>query len=199
MEASNACPKIIIECNSGKDCCNSPFGFSARIEGIRPIDKPTYKWLVSGGKIISGQGTSAIKVDSTESKGGTVTGVLEVDGVELGCDVSASVSSEICEPPQIIEIDAYGKISFTKEKSRLDRFANELKEISGAKAYLIAYNNNRERAEQAKQYLVTEQKIEASQIAILEGGGNQEFSMQLYLVPKGAEPPKPIEPEPSKQ
>src|SRR4028119_1431828 len=83
MEASNACPKIIIECNSGKDCCDSPFEFSAQIKGIRPIDKPTYKWLVSGGKIISGQGTSAIKVDSTEFKGKTVTAVLEIDEVEI--------------------------------------------------------------------------------------------------------------------
>jgi hypothetical protein len=44
LETSNACPKIIIECNSGKSCCFSPFEFSARIEDIKPTDKPTYKW-----------------------------------------------------------------------------------------------------------------------------------------------------------
>ena len=97
---SNICPTVEVKCISG-DCCDSPFEFKVLVNNIRPTDKPVYKWSVSNGKIISGQGTAAIKVDSTGFEGHFVNASVEIDGIEADCALTASASQTICDslPP----------------------------------------------------------------------------------------------------
>jgi hypothetical protein len=187
--SSNQCPTITVECISDNDCCNSPFEFVAHINGKRPTDKPVYKWSISAGEIVSGQGTSYIKVDAARFPGQFVTATVEIDDLEPGCANTASVTQTICHSPASRLFDQYGNISFTKEKSRLDVFANQLNEMPGAQGYLIAYNDSRKRAERAKQYLVDKHNVEAERIVVVEGGTREDLTIELYIVPTGANPP----------
>jgi hypothetical protein len=195
--SSNQCPTITIECISDNDCCNSPFEFVVHINGKRPTDKPVYKWSISAGEIVSGQGTASIKVDAAKYPGQVVTATVEIDGLEPGCAKTASVTQTICDSPASRLFDQYGNISFTKEKSRLDMFANQLKEMPGAQGYLIAYNDSRKRAERAKQYLVDKHNVEAERIVVVEGGKREDLTIELYIVPAGANPPSANLPMPS--
>ena len=53
----------------------------------------TYRWAVSSGKIISGQGTPSILVDTAGLAGASVTATLELGGVSKQCaTTTASVS-----------------------------------------------------------------------------------------------------------
>ncbi len=54
---------------------------------------PGYKWTISGGKIIEGQGTPAIKIDTTGMAGTTITVEVEILGLCPEClnKVSANV------------------------------------------------------------------------------------------------------------
>jgi hypothetical protein len=186
---SNICPTVEVKCISG-DCCDSPFEFKVLVNNIRPTDKPVYKWSVSNGKIISGQGTAAIKVDSTGFEGHFVNASVEIDGIEANCALTASASQTICDSlPPSRYFDQYGNISFINEKSHLDRFAAQLQNDHLAKGYLIIYNNNLKRAKRAKNYLVKKYKINTDRIVIIEGGKNNSSAIELYVVPYGGELP----------
>jgi tetratricopeptide (TPR) repeat protein len=62
---------------------------SAATPGIQPI----YKWTISGGKITSGQGTSAITVD-TAAMGeiSSLRATVDIGGFAAGCQTSKSAS-----------------------------------------------------------------------------------------------------------
>ena len=60
-----ACPAIEIVCPTSVSV-DQPLTFSSRYSGGVPANvNPVYNWSVSAGRIIEGQGTSTIKVDTT--------------------------------------------------------------------------------------------------------------------------------------
>src|SRR5437879_513473 len=57
------CPTISVSCPA--DFANGePLIFTATVNGGNPIVIPTFNWIVSAGKIIRGQGSSSITVDT---------------------------------------------------------------------------------------------------------------------------------------
>ena len=68
-------------------------------------------------------------------------------------------------------------------------FAMELKGMPEVRIYLVAYNGSRRRAERAKRYLVNKHKIEAGRIVVAESGKRKDLTVELYIVPPGANPP----------
>ena len=75
---------------------SSPILFTAQVEGGDPSIKPTFKWYVSRGKISSGQGTSAIRVDTTGVKAGeSIIATLDIGGLPKGCMPSSFFSTDI--------------------------------------------------------------------------------------------------------
>jgi hypothetical protein len=115
--------------------------------------------------------------------------------------VAAKTDRHLCptyyeEPEQSIrlrvhfhsKIDEYGNILFSDEKARLDNFAIALQEASEMKGYIIAYGGRRaragvaqERAERAKNYLVTKRQIDAGRVVIIDGGFREELTVELHL------------------
>ena len=66
------CPNITIECPERVEL-NQPLTFRSTVIGGSPNVAPVYNWNVSAGRIIEGQGTSTIRVDTTGLAGQTVT------------------------------------------------------------------------------------------------------------------------------
>jgi hypothetical protein len=94
------------------------------------------------------------------------------------------------------KIDEYGNIRFNDEKARLDNFAIELQNDPTAQGYLICYGGRRGRAgeaaarcDRAKNYLVTTRGIDASRIVTVDGGYRENLTVELWVVPTGAQPP----------
>lgn len=87
------------------------------------------------------------------------------------------------------KFDEYGDLPFTKEKERLDYFAQELKSVKGEPGYIIEYRNRRKtqkplaRAKRAKEYLVKVKGVDANRIILVNGGYQKDFKIELRLGP----------------
>lgn len=189
------CPTITVSCPSELGN-GEPLTLTASIIGGEPGAVLTYKWTVYGGTIIQGQGTPTIEL---KPDGGTsYTGALEIGGLNSGCSSKASCSLIIERPPPITKFDSYGVLPIKEEKLRLDNFAAALKNAPGAHGYVLSYGGARGFAgdskaigERAKAYLVNERDIHAARIVSIEGGFREKLTVDLWVVPAGATPPKP--------
>lgn len=84
------------------------------------------------------------------------------------------------------------------EQWQLEDFRELLLKDANSQAFIIAYNGRedhsgkaRRYAWRAKNYLVKSRGINPQRIFAIEGGRRAEFIVELWLVPKGAEAPKP--------
>jgi len=77
------CPVITIECPPEVFEYGRTYTVTARVSGGNSRNL-TYRWSVSGGKIVGGQGTSSIKVCANQA-GLTPTATVEVGGLDKRC------------------------------------------------------------------------------------------------------------------
>src|SRR5947199_81701 len=141
--------------------------FTASISGGTAGVTPVYNWKVSAGKILSGQGTQTITVDTSGLAGQPISATVEVEGYSLECH--ASCQSSVPAPPNPTKFDEIGEIQRDDEKARLDVFAIELQNSPGSQGYVIAYGSKnkrfgtgQQRGERAKEYLTGTRGIDAS-------------------------------------
>ncbi len=111
----------------------------------------------------------------------------------------------------ISKFDEFGDINCEDEYARLDNFAIQLQNSPTAKGYVIFYGGRRfrgrlprvgesvARAGRLKPYLVNRRGIPADQVVVINGGHKESFSVELWIVPAGAEPPEPYSPVPASQ
>jgi hypothetical protein len=189
------CPNVTINCPDVQQA-GTPVTFTASVSGGTQGVTPVYNWVISAGKIISGQGTATITVDTAGLAGQPISATVEVAGYNLEC--RASCQASVPMPPNPTKFDEIGEIQRDDEKARFDVFAIELQNSPGAQGYIIAYGGRnkrygtgRQRAERARDYLVNTRGIDAGRIVILDGGAHELGSTQLWLVPPGATPPRP--------
>ncbi len=188
------CPAIAVSCPDAVDE-GSPITFSASVTGGATTVTATYNWSVSAGTISSGQGTSTITVDTAGLGGQTVTATLEVGGYPPACGRTASCSTQIRQAakPIATKFDEYGNIRFNDEKARLDNYAIQLQNSPGSEGYIIAYGScageGQSRADRAKNYLVNTRGIEAGRIVTIDGGCRSDLTVELWIVPTGADKP----------
>ena len=98
---ADPCPAILITGPSGESCRGRRYTFSATLAGGDPRFTPTYKWSVSAGTIVSGQGTYAIEVDASGADGKPITATLEVGGaIPDGCQKIERYAVE-CPKPNV--------------------------------------------------------------------------------------------------
>lgn len=95
----DVCPTIFINKPSGDMCRSQRASFSAVLAGSDPRFSPIFKWSVSAGTIISGQGTYAIEVDPGNAGGKPITVTLEVGGdIPEGCPKVVCYTTECLKP-----------------------------------------------------------------------------------------------------
>lgn len=189
------CPNVTMSCPDVQQA-GAPITFTASISGGTPGITPVYNWKISAGKILSGQGTQTITVDTTGLAGQPIGATVEVEGYNLEC--RASCQSSVPAPPNPTKFDEIGEIQRDDEKARLDVFAIELQNSPGAQGYIIAYGSRnkrfgtgQQRGARAKEYLTGTRGIDGSRIVVVDGGPRQTGAMELWIVPPGAAPPRP--------
>src|SRR5829696_845711 len=160
-----------------------------------------YTWTVSppAARILSGVGTPTITVDSSGLGNRRVTAILVVDdgSGDRSCRQTAQASTGVGALPSITpskRFDEFPSIAFDDDKARLDNLAIELQNNPGATGYIIAYAGRSSRAgeadrmtKRAADYL----SISRDRIVTINGGYRESNSFELWLVPQGAEPPRP--------
>jgi hypothetical protein len=152
----------------------------------------SYRWEVSGGKIILGQRTPQVTIEACELPSSSVSFVdvkIKLDGGPPELEKERSCRLKIdpkCAPPFLY--DQYEDISLKDEQQRLDRLGRYLTgEDSGAVAYLVAYAGRtscfREaklRADRARRYLEANYKLDASRVITVDGGFRDKLTVNIF-------------------
>ena len=191
------CPAIEISCPSSI-ALDEPLTFSSRYSGGIPANvTPVYNWTVSGGTIISGQGTDTIRVDTAGLAGQTVRASLSMGGYNLECSADCAVTIPLPKL-YIKKFDEFPDISRNDEKARLDNFGIELQNDPTATAYVIVYpGRSSKRGEiqyhssRVVDYLVNSRNLDQNRIKTLVGPARDELYVELWITPQGATPPNP--------
>jgi hypothetical protein len=205
------CPTLFVTCPTYVVSGNSPITFSLDVsgggkkglkdnevivefKGIQSKWDLSYKWDVSGGIIVGGQGARTVQIEPTALKQSDAVNVLatvEVGGMDPACSRTSSCSLKVdpgCKTPE--KFSEYGDLSFEVEKEQLDNFATYL--LGGGPdsvAYILAYGGRKScfweegklRVERAKNYLVEHYSIESDRIVAFDGGYRKNLTVELFL------------------
>ncbi|HEX8282496.1 MAG TPA: PEGA domain-containing protein [Pyrinomonadaceae bacterium] len=164
-----------------------------------------YTWTVSppAARILSGVGTPTITVDSSGLGNRRVTAILVVDdgSGDRACRQTAQAATGVGALPNITppkRFDEFPSIAHDDDKARLDNLAIELQNSPGTTGYVIAYAGRGSRAGQADRmgqraidYLTTARGISRDRLVFVNGGYREANSFELWVVPQGAEAPRP--------
>ncbi len=107
-------------------------------------------------------------------------------------------------PPQARLIDEFGRLGDCDLRARFDQFYIELQNDRSLSGYVIFYNGrdmlpvyyDAPVHERIFANHTTLRRFDRSRITLVRGGFRDEMTTQLWLVPKGAESPKPVDSEP---
>ncbi len=190
------CPSVFIICPD-KVAVDQPLTFKATVTGGSGNVASVYNWTVTTGRIIEGQGTSSIKVDTTGLGGQAVRATFLVDGYPQDCSASCAVQIPLPIVPSR-KFDEFPSVARNDEKARLDNFAVELKNDPTSTAYIIVYPGRSGRSGEVQKhtsrivdYLVNYRGLEAQRIVILVGPPRSDLRVELWIAPRGATPPAP--------
>ena len=165
-----------------------------------------YTWTVSppSARILSGAGTPTITVDSTGLGNRRVTAILVVDDgsgdrmCRQTAQSSTAVVPTVAPPIGPKRFDEFPSVAFDDDKARLDNLAIELQNSPTSTGYIVTYAGQRSRAGQADRmgrrainYLVARRGITRNRLVYVNGGGRDVDTYEFWLVPQGAEPPRP--------
>ncbi|HUS09077.1 MAG TPA: hypothetical protein VMZ30_01335 [Pyrinomonadaceae bacterium] len=187
------CPNVAIECPD-RVVVSEPLTFRSTVRGGSPSVQQIYNWTVSAGRIIDGQGSDTIHVDTTGLAGQSLTATLSMGGYNLECTATCTVQFPV--PVESRKFDEFPAIAYNDEKARLDNYAIELQNDPTATAYVIVYGGRRGRPSEVQRhttrivdYLVNSRGINAQRIVTLVGPVRDDLLVEIWLSPQGARPP----------
>lgn len=189
------CPNIYISCPDRVEL-GKPVTFTSSLTGGSGNLAPLFNWTISGGRIIEGQGTGSIKVDTTGLAGQTLRATLSMGGYPLDCSASCAISFPA--PLKSRKFDEFGEIARNDEKARLDNFAIDLQNDPTSTAYVIIYPGRGYRSGQLQaqrsqivDYLVNSRGLDAGRIITIVGPARDSMMVELWVHQQGATPPAP--------
>lgn len=92
----SVCPAVRFNCQSGVMKDEGLITFTINLSGYNPAVTPTFTWSISSGRIINGQGTPLIKVDTRGlPRGTTVKATVDIGGFGPDCQHSFSTTSQV--------------------------------------------------------------------------------------------------------
>ena len=193
-----ACPRVQVQTQTGKTVRDGQsLNFIANIAGGDPRVQPTLLWNVNAGFIKDGQGTPKIEVDSTGA-GGLPDRELVVEvwvgGYAAECVIQESTKVKIIAPA--VKFGEFGEIDWKDAVENLKALSNYLS-TSPDNLYLIVYAGKKSERGYAfnwirklKDELVFD-GVAQRRIMAVDGGFREEPAYEFWIVPIGAEPPRP--------
>jgi len=187
-----SCPTVSVICPD-KVQAGQPVIFNSTLTGNPGNVTPVFNWIVSGGRIIEGQATNSMKVDTTGMEGQSLTATLSMGGYNLDCSASCSIQFPV--PLVCRSFDEFPEIARNEEKARLDNFAIELQNDPFSKGYVIVNpgQNGRSGAAQTRStkivdYLVNSRGLDARRIVTVIGAPASDLMVHLSICPQGSVP-----------
>ena len=188
------CPAISVIGENYPPIPSEPYTFTATVGKEVENYKVEYKWTVSNGEIIEGQGTLAAKVLLRDAAYyGSLLVNFEVLGLPKDCPNYASESVIVDELPVQASLIEEVSISQIKKAKSFER-PNVLDEDPYAQLYILfRYKKNTapktiKRTEQKIFDSLIKAEIKKDRITLVKGSASVE-SIQFWLVPAGASAP----------
>jgi hypothetical protein len=170
--------------------------FRANLAGGTGNAAVSYTWSVSNGRIVRGQGTSAIEVDTAGLDNTNITATVNISNPcsTRSCVTTASETGSVAKKVvEAVMIDEFGSLKPDDLRARIDAFIVALQNNPGNQGYIINYGTNRDVV--ARERLIRNhlafRKFDASQVTFVRGGTTGPINSRLYRVPAGAENPRP--------
>ena len=194
------CPNVSVQpLNPAQVRAGQPVGFMANIAGGDPKVVPSIVWNISAGTITQGQGSRRIVIDSTGA-GDTPDRAVKADvwigGYAPECVLQGSASIKVIPPA--VKFGDFGELPDDKESENLKALANYMSQIPEQdNVWLIVYSGR----DSARGYAFTQVKkmkdqlvadgVQPRRIIGVDGGYMEKPLFDFWIVPFGAEPPRP--------
>jgi hypothetical protein len=191
-----ACPRIEMQGPGGRIIREGQtIVFSANISGGNDVSiVPTMVWSVSSGMIKGGQGTRSIEVDTSGAGAERqIVAELWVGGYPAECTVQGSVTARVVGPAA--KADEFGDLALEAEAARLENVAAALPD--GDNLYVIAYAGRTSVRGHAAASMrrIKDQLVKlgvpAQRVVVVDGGFREQAAFEIWIVPVGAETPRP--------
>jgi hypothetical protein len=187
-----SCPNVSVVCPDKVEP-GPPVIFNSTLGGNLGNVTPVFRWTVSAGRIIGGQATNSIRVDTAGLEGQTLTATLTMGGYNLDCSASCSIQFPV--PLVCRSFDEFPDIARNEEKARLDNFAIELQNDPSSKGYVIINPGEHGRPGEAQtrstrivDYLVNSRGFDAHRIITIIGTPKTDLMVHLSVCPQGSTP-----------
>jgi hypothetical protein len=188
---------------------NTPIIMRADIRGAKQLlSEPQrksifFKWELSEGRLLDGQGTEKVTVDTSSIGKGEISSIelkLQVEGAPPAMEREKTCTLRIdpqCNEPSLF--DEYEGASGKEERQHLDRFAAYVKAAGPeATAYVISYEGRSAcyyeaqwRADRATRYLVEKHGLSLPRVISVDGGVRERWSVDLFVQSQGRCGPLP--------
>lgn len=188
------CPTISMTGPSAVPREGEHMTFSVRVDEKTKDLNLKYVWSVSQGKIVEGQGTTAITVEWKIDF--AVTATVEIKGLPEGCQNTDSETIIYDPVPEAEFIDEFAFSDSKIDSTKFDKINTALNDDPSTQAYIIIYNDGKtssakiEQKEQQIRKIISEKNISPDRIIIVRGV-EKENLIRFWLVPAGATPPTP--------
>jgi hypothetical protein len=159
------------------------------------IPAPTFKWTVSTGKIVEGEGTDRIKIESGGEVLKRVTAFVKVGGLHPVCEKTAFATADIKVQAYLADVDS--GFYYSELAPRVDNFMINLRNQPTVRGQIVTYSGRSSEKWATNAAMTSVQKIFAflrldkSRVTIVDGGVREYNTVEMWIVPPGAEPPIP--------
>ena len=176
----------------------APLVFKVKVANLRQ-PSPEFRWYLSLGKIVKGEGTDEITADTTGLGGQVLTATAELMSALSGCKNTDSITTSVKLPPPTdgCAFDSYGDIKFEDEKARLDNFTIQISNYEGSRGIILMYAGQitfkgeaAYRLDRARSYMTNVRGINSSRLITVDCGFRQDLSATLMIVPPEAKLPE---------
>jgi hypothetical protein len=193
------CPNVSVQPSSPQPVREGQaISFSANIAGGDPRIQPMIVWSTSAGTVVSGQNSRKIEVDTagagTNTPDRQVVADVWVSGYAPECLLQAKAAIKIIPPA--VKFGEFGEVDANGLSTNLNIVAKFL-EQSPDSLFLIAYaGRNSERGFTVNWLKKIRDGLAAAGVAprrinAVDGGFRETPLFDFWMVPQGAEPPRP--------
>ncbi len=196
-EIRQPCPNINVQPMAQTVRDGQPAAFSVNMENRNAGNQPTITWNVSVGTIIKGQYTPRIEVDTTGA--GTlpereIKAEVFITGFAPECALQASGVIKII--PAAVKFGEFGEVPAVVVTKNLKTMADVLNQSPDNLSLVIYAGRNSERNYSSMWFKRIKDELVANGIPIrkisaIDGGFREQPIFEFWLVPTGAEQPRP--------
>ena len=196
QEALSPCPQMQIQSQARTVREGQPVTFSARITGGDKAVTPSILWNLSSGLIQDGQGTPRVMVDSTGAgMYREIVAELWLGGYAPECQLQSAPFRVAVVPPAAKFVE-FAELSVEEENERIAAAVNAALQ-SNDRLQVIGYAGRKSERTFISTSLrrmreqIVKGGMQPNRFGVADGGFREEPFFEIWIIPDGAEPPRP--------